>query len=238
MATKSGDWRDRDRQILQHIGRYRLSLRHVIEHLFFDGRSCANVIQRLLRDGRIQSFQSVAGGLSHYELTLAEAHRQGVPLDRARGFGGQALRTHLGVLWFCSMETKQRKRLEPPELQQLFGEHSFRAPHCAESGDHPRVLRVHIVGDKTRTRDLLKRVRSEIREAQDNEAIAKWLRARRYGFALLVGEAAQHERLKRSVGRTGLNDSAHIVTGRVITPQNADEIIHERSLEQKATPRS
>lgn len=238
MATRSGEWRDRDRQILQHIGRYRLSLRCVLEHLFFEDRSCANVIQRLLRDGRIQSFQKIAGGLSHYELTLAEAQRQGVPLDRARGFGGQALGTHLGVLWFCCMETKQRKRLEPHELQQLFGDNKFRAPHCAEMGDRPRVLRVHVVGEKTRTRDLLKRVRSEIRRVRDNETIAKWLRARRYGFALLVGEAAQHERLKRSVGRTGLTDLAHIVTGRVLTPQTADEMIGERNVKPKAPPRT
>ena len=46
---------ERDDQILNHIGRYTVSIRAVIERLFFAGKDSDHVINRLLTEERIQA---------------------------------------------------------------------------------------------------------------------------------------------------------------------------------------
>ena len=38
----------RDELILDHIGRYTISIRRIIEDLFFEGGSCGNALDRLV----------------------------------------------------------------------------------------------------------------------------------------------------------------------------------------------
>src|SRR5262245_16169686 len=109
---------DRDLKIIRHIGLHRLSLRVVLEKLFFDGSesACDNVITRLRKGGRIQAVRGLPDKYSYYQLTKQEATAQGFPEERAEPLGPQALHEHLAVLWFCCMGQRPRYRLEEPRL--------------------------------------------------------------------------------------------------------------------------
>ena len=54
--------REREDNILDHIGRYRITLRAVLERLFFEGASCNNVVQRLVRQGKIRAREKGLAG--------------------------------------------------------------------------------------------------------------------------------------------------------------------------------
>jgi hypothetical protein len=112
---------ERDELILKHIGKYGLSVRVVIEKLFFGGATSDHVLSRLLKEGRIVGAAGIPGGLSYYRLSLSEARARGVPEHRARPKKGAALRQALQVLWFCCMSDKNRNRLERKKVGETFG---------------------------------------------------------------------------------------------------------------------
>src|SRR5262245_10225017 len=59
----------RDKKILWHIGLHGVSIREVVEHLFFDGKSSGNVMQRLRNDGLIEDAARLPGNFTCYSLT-------------------------------------------------------------------------------------------------------------------------------------------------------------------------
>ena len=105
---------ERDEKILDHIGRYRLTLRPVLDCLFFadDSSGCGNVLTRLIQQGYVQARQVLPRRRCYYQLTRMGAAGR-VPESRTRPLHGQALRTWLGILWFCFMEERRRRLLEP-----------------------------------------------------------------------------------------------------------------------------
>src|SRR3972149_107866 len=93
---------DRDLSILRHVGLYRITLRPVLERLFFAGGSWGAVLQRLRSDGWLQAGK-FPRNVSYYQLTPKAAAYLALPLSRATPFGAQALHKHLAILWFCWM---------------------------------------------------------------------------------------------------------------------------------------
>jgi len=68
----------RDEQILRHIARHRLSIRPVLQQLFFKSSDAAgNVINRLVRAGMLES-SKLPGGHSYYQLTDKGAQALGL----------------------------------------------------------------------------------------------------------------------------------------------------------------
>src|SRR5258707_478558 len=125
---------ERDENILKHIGKYGLSIRAVIEKLFFGCATCDHVINRLIKEKRIVSDPSIPGGVSYYRLSLGEARARTVPDHRARPKRGAALRQALRILWFCCMWDKKRNRLERKRVAENFGNGPGSGkPHCAEA---------------------------------------------------------------------------------------------------------
>jgi hypothetical protein len=56
---------DRDEKILKHIARYGVSIRAIIEKLFFEDGTCDHVLNRLIKEKRIASEPSIPGGLCY-----------------------------------------------------------------------------------------------------------------------------------------------------------------------------
>ncbi|MFH1747362.1 MAG: hypothetical protein ABIG44_10005, partial [Planctomycetota bacterium] len=195
----------RDDDILDHIGLYRISLRFIIEHRFFEGGNCGNVVQRLIKQKRIQSVDGLPGSLAYYQLTLGEARARSLPQDRGRALGPRALATHLAVLWFCCLPSVPRRRLEVGELEKLFGEVPSGCPHVAQAGSKPRVYRVYLVSSATRTADVIKRLRSEIAAAVRKRPLDTWIAGGRYVFALLTDAVPRAQALARAVQRAELH---------------------------------
>jgi hypothetical protein len=185
---------DRDEQILRHIGRYHISIRAVIEKLFFRGESSDSVLNRLAREGRIEANQgAIPGGLSYYQLSLIEARRLGIPDARAREDKSRVLRQHLSILWFCCMTPHYRKRLEWNELKDHFGRGKGRGkPHVAHlNGDRYQqsdatVYRVFMPAPGTKDERFLMTLRADCFEALQHPKLCRWIPRGTYRFAILV----------------------------------------------------
>ncbi|HUU95648.1 MAG TPA: hypothetical protein VM487_07900 [Phycisphaerae bacterium] len=217
----------RDDAILTHIGLYRISLRYVIEKLFFDGRNCGNVLQRLIERKRIQSVAGLHGSLRYYQLTLSEARHRNLPQDRGRAFGPRALAAHLAVLWFCCVAPVPRRRLEAAELRELFDRVPSGCPHVGQAGSKPCIHRVYVVNSRTRTADVIKRLRAEIDDAAREPHLGAWIANKRYAFTLLTDSRPRAEALYLAVRRAELPRIARVHSQGVPSPLTVQAAIQD-----------
>ena len=217
----------RDDKILRHIGLYRVSLRYIIERLFFESGNSGNVLQRLMNQKRIQSRTDLRGSLAYYQLTLTEARSRCLPQDRGRAFGPRALTTHLAILWFCGLASAWRRRLEDAELHKTIGDIPSGAPHVAQAGSQPCIFRVHVISSQTRVADVMKRLRAEMCAAADSNTLYQWINAKRYGFALLTDNSSRAEALRGAVQRADLWQKARILCEHTPSPLNVQQVIHD-----------
>src|SRR5262249_18061620 len=195
----------RDEKITKHIGRYRVSTRAVISHLFFADKNCDHVVQRLLDVNRIRAFAGLPGGLSYYQLTISEARRLGLPPHRANPHHAAGLREALAVLWFCCMAGEKRKRLERTGIKKLFGRgKGFGKPHCAEERGGERVVyRIFAPGPNSRLDYRVRTLRDECRVVLEHPKLAQWALAGVFRFAVLVETPGRLEKVKTLLKHSG-----------------------------------
>lgn len=220
------EWADvaaRRGQMLDHIGRYRITLRATLERLF--GVDPANDLLELRRAGLIARNQGLSGRLGCYRLTPAGTAGR-VPRDRGAGdFVGRALLTHLSVLWFSCMGEQSRVRLEADELDRLLGEEApavDQAPHCAdqvEPGEDARLYRVFVLGQRSREDHTLSVVARVIDAAlRDRGKLAAWIEGGVYGFAVLTEMQERCEDLQAELRKRGLAKRARFLVEPVPGP--------------------
>lgn len=202
---------ERDDQILAHIGRYRLTVRPVLDRLFFaaDSSGCGNVLVRLMRAGFVRS-RPLAGRQCYYQLTEKGAAGR-VPDGRSREIRGQALRADLSILWFCCMQTTRRQRLEQEETARLFSE-LRRVPHAIEPGATNRLFRLRVVGPRTRPGQIVREIRRHVFAAGQAEdgRLAAWIQSRFYAFAVLAERAERIKAIRQAAQRAGLDGIARV----------------------------
>lgn len=194
---------DRDGLILNHIGRYTLSIRAVIERLFFDGKSCDHVINRLQEEDRIQAI-SLPGNLSAYQLTLKEGRARGLEYRGRARVTPTTLRWQLSTLWFCCMTGYRRKRLlereakavlEIPEIQRL------NTPHVLHRDeDESTIYRLHVPEGGASLDDFIARLeRLCFKVGQNDPVLAPWAERGTYQFAILSETVLRQEMLKEEL---------------------------------------
>lgn len=199
---RSGD-DSRDNSILGHIGRYTISVRPVIESLYFEGRSCGNTLQRLAERELIQRVRNTLhGNYSYYQLTAKGAKSQGLPSNRASSKRETALAQNLAALWFACKGEQRRKRLSDEELDTLFG-----APkggnviHVAQ--DEPEdtaVFRLFVPSEVTDiTKGYVTTFRATAFDAISNQRLVPWIERGTYRFAILVHSKAREQKLDRMI---------------------------------------
>lgn len=225
---------ERDAKILRHVGRYRLTLRVVLDHLFFDPSSsgCGNVITRLLRNRLLRARDGLPQKRVYYQLTERGTASVGVPATRAEPIGAQAFREALAVLWHCHLAelpdgVAKRTRLEPSELEELFGRPvgSGPQPHVLEhrSGDHC-LFRVTAPSPSTKTANILRGARHWHSRAVAVPEFEPWLRAGKYAFLVLV-ERERVSEIRRAAKRADLSPSV------IVSPVpgiNIERDLHDR----------
>src|SRR5262245_34113663 len=171
LATRLGEVPGgRDALILEHIGRYRLTLREVLRVAFAIANP-GNVLQRLRNAGLVRERTGLPGRLSYYQLTEAGAG-DGIPLERTKPLGERALGYHLAVLTFCFFGRDRRRRLERYELEHLFGAETplvDQVAYCLDpEGVTPRRLwRIYAPGPRTTSGKVLKTLRAEYHDLSE-----------------------------------------------------------------------
>jgi hypothetical protein len=212
--------------VLRHVSLYRVTLQECVQRLFFpkgQGSEAGTVLKKL-SSGDQPSLCSHSGknGLprqvTYYTLTPKGAKEIGARSERAERFGGEALRTHLATLWFCGMGAKRAHRLQPEELDEIFGETGLvhaNTAHCiAREKDGPRLYRVYPASSGTKkTVGYLKEVLEAIITSPEKKLLRQWIEQRDYGFAVLGPTPEACDDLSRALHQkdTGLFDQAHFI---------------------------
>lgn len=206
---------ERDRVILRHIGLYRLTFRRTLDRLFFPGASCNNAVQRLRKQGVIQERDGLPGRLAYYQLTASGATSAGVPKDRAEPLAPPALHKHIAIHHWCCLGRTQRQRIEPADVQEMFGDAAPTGDHVLQRTREFRLFRVHVVTGDTDDNALVRRIMSRVQECRREPTLAQWLRERQYGFVALVEASARRARLDGVVQASGVRELAlvHVKLG-------------------------
>lgn len=234
MPTNSGEiiLQPRDEKILDHIGRYRITLRPVLDHLFFAGESsgCGNVLKRLLASGYVTARDGLPAKRRYYQLTAKGAEGR-APLARTKPMRAQSLRSALAVLWFCAMNESPRVRLETWELRGILDIDLPAGKHCAQPGKPLKLFRVQIPSGRTKTAGVISSLKDHIQESFTHSVIKAWAKDRRYGFAILA-EAERVPELRDAVARHRLNRYAPILVEAVPSPHTIARALNDHRVSQ------
>ena len=191
-----------DELILDHIGRYTISIKRVIDTSCLEGSSCQNTLTRLLKGDLIQGIEKgLSGNFRYYQLTTKGAKTRGFPVNRAREKEPRGLAQDLAALWFSCMRGVPRKRLSDTELGKLFG-----APkggnviHVAQSdGDDSSVFRLFIPSENSSLNTFLATLKKAAYDAASDERLVPWIERGTYRIAVLLQNQNREEELERLI---------------------------------------
>lgn len=225
--------------ILRHVARYGVTLRPVIDKLFFqaDDGACAAELEALRRGELLASAENAVAEAddpqtrySYYYLTAAAARQLGVSSYLARPPGTQALARALAVLWFCCADRFRRHRLLETDLVDLFGKAAVYASgpegrrtlrlkglHCLHQ-QHTRFRVYNVYVPKTSVADATVELRKRIRESRAIPPVSDAIDARRYGFALLAESIDQREALRDALAKTLVSEGISFTVVRAPGP--------------------
>jgi hypothetical protein len=190
---------DKARLFLDHIARYIVTLKIILETLYPDGPSASAVLSRLMRDDLIQRVSNgLDGNYAYYQLTTKGAKLCNVPQNRARPKEAKGLALDLGALWFSGMGDRRGKRLTVDELKTLFG-----APkggnivHIAQDGEDEEttVYRIFAPSSTSLLRTFLPTLKKTAFDVMSDEKILKWVERGTYALAVLVHSEGRRDDL-------------------------------------------
>lgn len=203
----SDAYRQRDRAILCQVGLYGVGITESVTATIGGGKNLGHIIRRMADGGDLTLHsRALEGGVSYFQLTDKACERIGVPVERSKPLGPQALDKALAVLTWSTLSTVRRYKIERTMLRTLLPQ--VRIPtnqvHCV-SDEHGRrtVWRVMLVQGKHESalKTLQQEVLSPTGELQS--AIA----AHQYGFVLLLDSIVKLKVVEAAVERTGIRDA-------------------------------
>ena len=176
-------------KVVSHLDMYRLSLGRIIQTTCFDGAPCADALRRMEEKGVIKTKTDQATGLKYIQVSVEEAQRRKININRTHELKSSELREALAVLWFCCMNGKTRSRVSRNKLGKAFGRgKGFGRPHCIEEeeGEVQIVYRTFVPGPNTKESDLLETIKFEIGEAIAHDELSGTISQGMFGFAILT----------------------------------------------------
>ena len=223
---------ERDQKILDHIGRYRVTLRPVLDELFFsdDSSGCGNVLKRLIDAGLVTAREGLPSKRRYYQLTAKGAEGR-VPLGRTKPMRAQALRSAIAILWFCTMNQQRRTRMETWELRDILGEDMPAGKHCVQPGSPPVVYRVQVPSGRTKSAGVVSGLRDHISDSLRHRVIKRMAKDKRYGFAVLA-EAERVPELRAAVAKHSLGRYAPLLIESVPSPQTITRALNDHRVSQ------
>jgi hypothetical protein len=135
----------RDRDIIEHVVRDRISTNEVIQHRFFDRAHATSVTRttaRLCAAGWLSAFPLIYPTNYFIPGKLA-ASAYGLPVGRTYPLGPQALPSEYAVLEYTAASASQVRRLYVEELQTQvpwYRPEWMLAPHCRRDADEKTTL--------------------------------------------------------------------------------------------------
>lgn len=207
-----GDLDERDRAILTHLARYRLTFQEILGVLFFDGKSPQSALTRLIADGYLEAVKGYGGNRRGYKLSVAGARAAGLGRRRGDHPGSEAGPFNLAVLTFCLLNGRPRIRLENSELEELFdGKRPPGRCHCLESSTKAkRVYHVYVPGERTEPGEIARQTCEHAAKAVQLKWMQPWLNNDVYAFAVLADSANRLAAIKTAL------DEAKLASGQLL----------------------
>jgi hypothetical protein len=212
--------------IVEHIGRYRLSIVPVIAKLFFnnDAKQAQEVLRDLKRRGLVQAHGRLFnGGYSSFQLTVESCEKLRLSKHRAAEIKGQALVRNLAVLWFATMKGAKRARLPddvlPPGCPIPPGE----APHVIEviAPERARIYRLQVAekGGHKYPFDQIARAADQFQAIPNG---LEFMTTGAYAFAVLVNTEDRKALFESALPEilTRIPQGAKVVVETVPSPDN------------------
>lgn len=176
-----------NRLILQHIARYRVTVRPVVARMSSPDENAEAALAGLVRRGLVAAHKGLPGNRSVYRLTKQGTAIVEVSEARARPLKSQAIFKHLGILQFCHVEGSGRYRVEDAELRDLIGEPLPEGVHCmGMADDKVAVFNTYVPGPRTTIRSIVRHIREQLTTLRTMPHLRSLLQDRVYGFAVIT----------------------------------------------------
>jgi len=202
-------YRQRDRAILRHVGIHGLGITESVNATIGGNKNLGHIIRRLGDgNGDLTLFPRALDGVTYFQLTEKACERLGIPTERSRPLGTQALDKALAVLVWCVLSENRRYKIERSTLKSILP--SVKCPtnqvHCVSEEEGRRVWRVQLIqGNHEPAIKSLKHELSSV-TGELEQAIA----SQQYGFAFLVDSVVKQRMVEAAIERSGLRELALI----------------------------
>lgn len=200
----------RDRQILDHVARYRITTPEAVHSLFFQGSSVEaskSVLKRL--NGKYLRSRPLYGHRRYYQLSSVSAGLLGQPDEATQPFGPTSLPTRFAVMQFCCMRPEGPcTRLTRDELLENFpdlGVSAFGDYYLESAGASLRLGRilVDLGGDALR---FVRKVRDVLARELAVPSFRSLVEEGGFVLTLLTAEETKREVIVASLSRIREND--------------------------------
>lgn len=231
---KSGNLSDRERLILAHIGRFRLTFNEIVSHVFLGGGDPKDALGRLIENGYVQSQAGLfKGNRRPYVLrpkgaALAQTGRRSAEL------GSKSLHLYVQILSFCFLKRRPRLRLLHHEVEELFPEGVPPGDyHCLErSAEASRVYHIYAPEPTLSPKEVVKATRTHLADTLKIRHLRSWIKYKLYSYAILVDEPDRQAEIDRVVEQTEyvegqpLRRVAHVLAECVPGMSSVEEALH------------
>jgi len=229
-----------DLAVLRHVGLYRLTMPLVVERVFSKryGGNAGTTLGQLARAGLLRDHKTVAEGAFTNGVRFFTITPEGVKVvsaaeDRGKPLGPPAQRLHLATLWFCCLSDHRRYRLEPAELNPIFGKkalHPNVAVCLAEEAEGPRMYRVY--ESTTSAGSTIKKVRQTIAKMWNTQVLRPWMNSGQLGIAVLAETTDKCERLEAAIrrvakGKPSIADECNVIVRFAPSPVTVSDALME-----------
>jgi hypothetical protein len=140
MSKKSSRFSHRDRKVVEHVARYRLSIIEVLCRRVLPGLSpnaVSKIANRLCRAGYLRKY-TLLHPIRYYVLDKLGIHWLSINSDRAGPLGPQSLPMEYAILIYAMLGKRTHTRLTQAEVQKnqpWLTATLANAPHCRDDQD-------------------------------------------------------------------------------------------------------
>ncbi len=206
----------RDRLLLEHVARYRLTTVEVVHKLFFAGKDVetAKSVLKRMNAGYLRS-QPLFGRRRYYQLSSVSASMLGEPDEATRPFGPSALPTRFGVVSFCCLGPgPERVRLRQLEFEEAFPELAdlrFNDTYLERAGTTPKLGRIllDLGGDHLR---FLRKVHEYARRDMAHRHFRQMVEAGAFVLTLITAEETKRAAIVEALSRRPLPMTCRVET--------------------------
>lgn len=200
VPTSSRNPKQRDRQIIDHVGANRLTTHKVLRRLFFPGQSLNAVVKvtrRLCRIGYLRKY-GLLGPAAYYVLGDVAARHFGLVGERSQPLGPQSLPLEFATLAYATLGPRLHRRLTSAEANAMCPELSVNSqtPICLDEAVSPAILEMVRVDLGGTPDHVARKCRRSIASCERVSAFTALCREGRFRLVILTASTGKADAIR------------------------------------------